>query len=166
MDLPILDTILIPVDGSDSSRAATRYAVALAKKCEARVVLFYARPTVSGRIDAADRQKIQQRELRRAQNNLTRYQDELELNGVLFETVIGYGSASNAIIEAARSHGCEMIVMGAKKQSWTRKLIGSTASRVSACSPVPVFVINSEVEHTDTPSFGFLPVPHLQKTCC
>lgn len=166
MDLPILDTILIPVDGSDSSRSATRYAVALAKKCEARVVLFYARPTVTGRIDAEDRQKIQQSELKHAQRNLTRYQDELEQNGVLFETVIGYGAPSNAIIEAARKHGCEMIVMGAKKQSWSRKLIGSTASRVSACSPVPVFVINSDVDHADVPAFGFMPVPHLQKTCC
>ncbi len=166
MDLPILDTILIPVDGSESSRMATRYAVALATKCEARVVLFYARPLVSGRIDADDRQKIQLREFQRAQVNLNLYQNELDQNGVPFETVIGHGAPANAILEAAREHGCEMIVMGAHKQSWIRKLIGSTAGTVSAHSPVPVFVISTEADQPETQGFGFMPVPHLQKTFC
>lgn len=166
MDLPILDTLLIPVDGSDSSRQAARYAVALAKKCEARVVLFYARPWISGRIEAEDRRKIEQRELRRVQRTLALYQDELEQNKVLFETVIGHGAPVNAILDAAREHGCKMIIMGARKQSWLRKLTGSTADAISSRSAVPVFVLNADADRPNFSNAGFMPVPHLQKTFC
>lgn len=166
MDLPILDTVLIPVDGSDSSRQAARYAVALAKKCEARVILFYACPRISGRIEAEDRRKIEQREMQCVQRNLALYQDELEQNNVLFETVIGHGAPINAILDAAREHGCKMIIMGARKQSWLRKLTGSTADAISTRSAVPVFVINADADRTNTPNIGFMPVPHLQKNFC
>ena len=170
MELPCLNTILVPIDGGESSRRAKRYAIALARKCGARVILFYAQDPVSPRISAEGRRKIEAKNLQYVDKIFEIYKDGFKRAGVEFETVVGHGAPAEAIIHAAREHGCGMIVMGAKGQYGAHKILGSVASRVSKHSTVPVFNVGAECDCANScgdacrRKWNFVPVPSLQAT--
>ncbi|GFM33050.1 universal stress protein [Desulfovibrio subterraneus] len=172
MELPILNNFLVPVDGGESSRRAKRYAVALAQKCGAKVILFYAHGQISGRIGGEDRQKVVQKNLEGIDKVFAIYEDGFKEAGVEFETVVASGEPSEAIIKAACEHNCGMIIMGAKGQTGMRKVLGSVASKVSSTSPIPVLVVGTECDCTNSCGkecmwkWRFEPVPNLQEKCC
>lgn len=169
MELPILNNFLVPVDGGESSRRAKRYAVALAQKCGAKVILFYAHGQVSGRIGAEGRQKIVQKNLEGIDKVFGIYEDGFKEAGVKFETVVAAGEPSDAIIKAACEYNCGMIIMGAKGQTGVRKVLGSVATTVSSSSPIPVLVVGTECDCTNSCGkeclwkWRFEPVPNLQE---
>ncbi len=174
MELPILNNFLVPVDGGESSRRAKRYAVALAQKCGAKVILFYAHGQVSGRIETEGRKKIVQKNLENIDKVFGIFEDGFKEAGVPFETVVAPGDPAEAIIKAACELSCGMIIMGAKGQTGVRKVLGSVASKVSSHSPIPVMVVGTECDCTNSCGkeclwkWRFEPVPNLQdkKGCC
>ena len=67
-----------------------------------------------------------------------------ETEGVLVKTRIEEGDASQKILEVAGEERCDVIVMGAKKQSWLRRIFGdNTVGKVIHQSPCPVFVVSA-----------------------
>ncbi len=66
-----------------------------------------------------------------------------ETEGVLVKTRIEEGDASQKILEVAEEERCDVIVMGAKKRSWLRKIFGdNTVGKVIHQSPCLVFVVS------------------------
>ncbi len=67
-----------------------------------------------------------------------------EKEGVLVKTRIEEGDASHKILEVAEEERCDVIVMGAKKRNWLRRIFGdNTVEKVIHRSPCPVFVVSA-----------------------
>ncbi|MBI5097113.1 MAG: universal stress protein, partial [Nitrospirae bacterium] len=62
--------------------------------------------------------------------------------GLLIKTRLEEGDAFRKIVEAAEEERCDVIVMGTKKRSWTRKIFGdNTVEKVIRLAPCPVLVV-------------------------
>jgi len=67
-----------------------------------------------------------------------------EAEGALVMTRLEEGEAYKKIIEVAEEERCDVIIMGAKKQSWTRKIFGdNTMGKVINQAPCPVFIVSA-----------------------
>jgi len=61
---------------------------------------------------------------------------------LLIRTRIEEGEPHRKIVEVAEEERCDVIVMGAKKRSWMRRLFGdNTVEKVISQAPCPVFVV-------------------------
>jgi nucleotide-binding universal stress UspA family protein len=137
-------SILCPVDFSDSSRVALRYAVALASHFGATVTLV----TVNDPILA------ESADLKLGPDWLAR-QCQAELQAEIAQTFAGRtlenvdlrydvatGTPAPEILRVARERPCDLIVMSSRGLSGVRKLFfGATTERVLRESSVPVLVI-------------------------
>ena len=172
MELPGLKTFLVPVNGSEASRRAKRYAVALAKQCGATVILFHAHAPISGRISPEGRDKIIRKDMANIAKVFAIYEDGCKEAGIAFRKVVGHGPAVESIIDAARTYRCDMIVMGSLDHASPRKSLTSVTAAVSANSSVPVVVVGGECDCTNScgtscvRKWSFAPVPNLQGDAC
>ncbi|MBI5074774.1 MAG: universal stress protein [Nitrospirae bacterium] len=67
-----------------------------------------------------------------------------EREGLLVKTRIEEGNVSQRILEVAAEERCDVIVMGAKKRNWLRRIFGdNTVGKVIHQSPCPVFVVSA-----------------------
>ena len=61
---------------------------------------------------------------------------------MLIKTRIEEGEPYRKIVAAAEEERCDVIIMGAKKRSWVRKLLGdNTVEKVINQAPCPVLVV-------------------------
>jgi nucleotide-binding universal stress UspA family protein len=170
MELPGLKTFLVPIDGGEASRRAKRYAVALAKQCNGTVILFHAHGPISWRISPEGKERIIRKDMERISRVFDIYEAGCREAGIVFRKAVGYGPAADAIVDAARTYRCDMIVMGSK--GGARKVLGSVTDAVSAQSSVPVVVVGGECDCTNscgascTRRWNFAPVPNLQGDAC
>ncbi len=64
--------------------------------------------------------------------------------GLLVKTRIEEGDASQRILDVAAEERCDVIVMGAKKRNWLRRIFGdNTVGKVIHQSPCPVFIVSA-----------------------
>jgi nucleotide-binding universal stress UspA family protein len=135
-----LDTILLPVDGSDHSIRAAEYAADLAGQYKASIVLVHCHPPVPITLGEP-----------RFQDAISHYQEESEkilapfrpvLSGLpVTERVIG-GRARDVIPEVAETEKADLIVMGARGLSRVESaLLGSVTQRIIAQAGCPVLVV-------------------------
>jgi nucleotide-binding universal stress UspA family protein len=143
--------ILVPVDGSELSDRAIQASVDLAAQLRATVVAFVAEPLApipsTPRVQAV----LQQEQLEHdaltaahAKPVLTRFEAAARAAGVPFE---GYfdqvPNADKAIITAAESHDCDMIVMVTHgRGAFGEFLFGSHTKAVLAGSQLPLLVLH------------------------
>jgi nucleotide-binding universal stress UspA family protein len=67
-----------------------------------------------------------------------------DAEGLLVKTRIEEGDASQKILDVAEEEQCDVIVMGAKKRNWLRRIFGdNTVGKVIHRSPCPVFVVSA-----------------------
>lgn len=145
--------ILVPVDGSPTSKLGLQEAIKLAKATGAALRIVYVvnefvfdggyltPPTYelllegfrsNGREILDDAQKLASRA-------------EVEFTTDLIETVAG--RVSELILEAAREWSADLIVMGTHgRRGLNRLVLGSDAEMVLRRSPVPVLFVRSESE--------------------
>ncbi len=137
--------ILAPTDGSDHSLIATRYALELAKKFEAKVTLLMI-------VDKKDLDSIKMStmsdELRhRAQamvdegrdHALSHVVDQIKDCGVPFSTAIEQGEPAKEIVSYAKAHAVDWIVMSTHARTGLAHfIIGSVTESVVQHSPCPV----------------------------
>ena len=65
-----------------------------------------------------------------------------EAEGALVKTRLEEGEAYKKIVEVAQEERCDVIIIGAKKRSWIRKIFGdNTVGKVINQAPCPVFVV-------------------------
>ena len=135
--------ILVATDGSQLSLPATRQAVALAKALGARltciaVVLPYA-PRANGYAALRGFSAAARKE---AHQLLKAFNAEARARGVRATTtsLVG-GEPWKHILLAARSHRCDLIVMGSHgRGGLTGVLLGSEVTKVLTHSSIPVLV--------------------------
>ncbi len=135
--------IVCPVDFSDCSRRALRYAGALAAHfCTRLSVVHVADPFLAGAVvvHESDRPADARRdELRQfVQNNLRPAPPE----GFEPDETLIFGSPAREIVSFAEAHGADLLVMGTHGYAGARKAyFGSTAEHVLRQSRVPVLAV-------------------------
>lgn len=143
--------ILVPVDGSATSRLGLREALGLAKSQGARLQLVHVVDhqymVTSGAemgVYATDLSASLKQAGRRLLDNaeaLVKRQG-LTCSSVLLETAAG--PAADRIVRQARKWGADLIVMGTHGRRGIRRLVmGSDAEQVLRASPVPVLLVRS-----------------------
>jgi nucleotide-binding universal stress UspA family protein len=142
--------ILIPTDGSPLAREAIEAGVRLAKKIGARVTGFYAAPPATpieykgmlpvGYADPAEREKVIERAARRYLETIEKAASAAGVRYRVDHVTSDY--PADAIVAAARKHGCDLIFMPSHGRRGFRKmsLLGTQTQKVLASSPVPVLV--------------------------
>lgn len=139
--------ILLPTDGSEFSERAALYGVRLAQSLNARVTAITVtapwQAIAIGEVAVAiPEQDYEMRAETNAWNFLNRITDAAKAAGVSRNAVhIRHGSPYEAIIDAAKSHGCDLIVMGSHgRRGIAGLLLGSETVRVLTHSKLPVLV--------------------------
>jgi len=139
--------ILIPTDGSDLSRKALLYGIQLAKESKAKVTALTVRPPyVIGSMDmigvVGSQDEFEAETQRYADYALTQARMAADAAGVTIETVQDVGDQPfRAIIDSAKAHGCDLIVMASHgRRGMSALLLGSETVKVLTHSTVPVLV--------------------------
>lgn len=141
--------ILVPTDGSKLSAKAIRTAAQLAKTCQAKltglcvippyVAPVYAEGTVYGGIFPRNYKELREKEAKRA---LAVVDIEAQTSGVQASKMsLAADQPWRAIISAARSRKCDLIVMASHgRRGLSGLLLGSETAKVLTHSKIPVLV--------------------------
>lgn len=145
--------ILVPVDASPCSVKGLTEALRLASALNARVLLLHVvNELISEPVLAPAQYQQQLIESMRAagKQTLADAHDLAKAQGVeaevkLIETI--GGRASDCIVDAAKSWGADLIVMGTHgRRGMSRLAMGSDAELVVRSAPVPVLLVRGEVD--------------------
>ncbi len=147
--------ILVPTDGSPLSEAAVRQAVEFAAAIGARLTAFYAKPSYpdarfgeSGFIAPVTPEKFQQFEDQLAERYLGYARELCEQSGVPYAGLVAVSDMpAEAILDAARGCGADLICMGSHGRKGLRSLlVGSEARKVLTYGRIPVLILRPSLE--------------------
>ena len=146
-----LERILVPIDFSEPSKKALRYAISFAKHFGAELVVEY---VVEPAVYPADFSFGQmgipniEKELReRGKQELRRLLEEDIAGQVSAKAVIRTGKPFLEIIDVARDQDVDLIIIATHGHTGVEHIIfGSTAEKVVRKAPCPVLVVRSH-EH-------------------
>ncbi|MBB6578307.1 nucleotide-binding universal stress UspA family protein [Comamonas odontotermitis] len=139
--------ILVPVDGSPTSMLAVNQAAGLAKVFGSQVTAVYVIDPYPFTGVGADFAYGQAQYLSAATADahaaLDSVKSAMEQAGIPVDTVMGEGhSVHDGIMEAAKTTGADLIVMGSHGRRGLEKLVlGSVTQRVLGDSLIPVLVV-------------------------
>lgn len=142
--------ILIPTDGSEIGQKGVVAGIDLAKALGARVTLVTVSETLAMYADttgfggpAVDLSNVWAAQEQSAQQALAAAKAAADQAGVPAEVLhIPRARPAEAIVETAKSKGCDLIAMASHgRRGVGRLLLGSQTSEVLAHSPIPVLVL-------------------------
>jgi universal stress protein A len=144
-----LKKILVPVDFSDPSEEAVRYAMRFAKEFGADIILLYVveKTVPRGRADVA--QLDYSTEEAEAAGKELRSLARLIAPGASQKVPVHMrrGDAAHEIVQAAKELDTDLIIIATHGYTgWKHFCIGSTAESVARTAPCPVLVVR-EKEH-------------------
>lgn len=140
-----LRTILVPTDFSAGSLAAVEYALALATRTGADLVLLHVmEPTVYS-VDFALTQPDISAEVRRgAIESLRQLAEDARRRGIRAEHAVVSGTPFAEIGKVAADRKADLIVMGTHgRTGLAHAVLGSTAERVVRFAPCPVLTVKA-----------------------
>ena len=139
--------ILVPTDGSDISRKAVSHAIALARSVGARLYTVCVRDPFPYAA-VSEIQAISPQEFLDAQEQIARMRvaavgDECKAAGMTCEAhVVEAEHPWEAIIDQARQHGCDLIVMASHgRRGVSALLLGSETQKVLTHTTIPVLIV-------------------------
>ena len=138
--------ILLPTDGSELSKAAMKHGVALAKTIGARVTaLVVSTPLQSLVVDPSAVSKALEQYKALVATQTAKYLDSVrsdaESAGVACHTLcIEHDKPYEAIVETAKSSGCDLVVMASHGLRGVSAILGSETLKVLTHSSVPILV--------------------------
>ncbi|MDB5838085.1 MAG: Universal stress protein family [Herminiimonas sp.] len=136
--------ILVPVDGSDNSLRALRYAMAMARRRPPlELCLINVQDLVDGRVQAyRSRGDMDSMLTRQAEHALEAARRLLAETRLPYTAYIAYGSPASAIADYVKAKDCDTIVMGTRGMSAINNLLlGSISTQVLHLVQVPVTLV-------------------------
>lgn len=140
----MIESILVPLDGSPLAEQALPWAFDLAEKYKARVILLRVGilPDVWSMQDAP----IMDTRLDELETQCMKYLMEVETRlkdrNIPVVAEYGVGNATQRIVERSQQPDCSMIVMNSHgRDGLTRWMIGSVAEKVSRHAACPVLLV-------------------------
>jgi nucleotide-binding universal stress UspA family protein len=145
-------TILVPLDGSFLGELALAPAVDLARDKGAKLVLLRA---AEAHTTVADPTEAQVTVVREAEEYLAAVRTRVLDTVAEVETTVWYGPPAEAIVEAARYRGADLIVMSSHGRSGLGRLVlGSVAESVLRATPTPILLMRAGGAPLETPYWG------------
>jgi len=142
--------ILVPLDGSATSRRGLQQAIALARGSGARLRLVHVldeTPMLGMMEEGVDLTPFVQDLAKRGREMVARGKRLAEKSGVAADAVLAEsagGPAADAILREAKKWRADLIVMGTHGRRGLRHVVlGSEAERVVHRSPVPVLLVRA-----------------------
>lgn len=141
----MVKNILIPYDGSESAKHACNFAIDLAQKYKAKIVLVmcvYVPPHVDPIMGTAYVEMMKSLK-DDAAKTIADLEPELERSAVPYKTeILETISIIDSLVSYAEKNKVDLIVMGSRGLGGFKKLLlGSVASGVSQHSKCPVLII-------------------------
>lgn len=138
-------SVLVPVDFSEHAGVALDLAIELARAGEGTIHLLHAYEVPLGTIPpygVAVPESLLSQVRDAAARRLEKAAHKVAAAGVRCETHVVHGPAADVILEAAREHGTDLVVMGTRGLTGLKHvLLGSVAERTVRQAPCPVLVV-------------------------
>jgi nucleotide-binding universal stress UspA family protein len=148
--------ILVPTDGSKKAELAVKPALDIARQKKARIISIcvlaapFESSCYTGTGAAEGAQIIEDLKNDIAKENAERVVKAAKKAGVDAKAMITSGSPADEILKAAVKENADLIVMGTKGMTGTKRVLGSIAASVISHAPCPVLAIR---EKEDAPPF-------------
>jgi nucleotide-binding universal stress UspA family protein len=143
--MPVAKEILVPVDGSENSIRAVRYAIDLAEPLGARIRLFYVFPVSSVEIigmAGMSREVIERAAQSAAQQVFDKLHESIGECPVPLEDETSIGDPAEEIIRCTEDDHELLVVLGRRGLSRIRSLLlGSVSEKVVRHAHSPIIVI-------------------------
>lgn len=139
-----LERILVPVDFSNASRRALKYALPLARQAGAKIVLLYVVEPIATPAFAYYPLAMENDEAVAAgYEQLKKLCAQEKIESALIEkTLVRHGVPYHEITQAARTLKADLIVIATRGNTGLKHvLLGSTAERVVRHATCPIFVV-------------------------
>jgi nucleotide-binding universal stress UspA family protein len=142
--------ILVTLDGSSLSMQALPHAETLARQAEAQLILLRVVPYLSIEPAAADGLPLDWTDLDKQQRlmvddsmqGLQALVNKLKFHGIAASAVVEVGEAAEIIVDYARGHDIDLIVMSTHGRTGLQRwLMGSVANKVISAAPCPVLLV-------------------------
>ncbi len=137
--------ILVPTDGSNSSKAAFKRAVDLAKVTDAEIVLFHASFSPEGVWGKSPAHGISLAvdQISAAGSAVLRETlQESDIGDITISEVVEAGKPAQKIVEYINSNNVDLVVMGSVGHgAFSGALLGSVSQKVLSGSRAPVMVV-------------------------
>lgn len=141
-----LDMILVPVDFSAGSLKALDFAMSLARRMGATIMLLHALTPIylSGKFDSPRLRSLRAQAFEDAKRRLATLSRRLVRRHVPVRHQVLKGAAYAVVVEAASKAKADLIVMGSEGRSGVNRfLVGSVAERVFRHAHCPVLIVRN-----------------------
>ena len=139
--------ILVPVDGSDVSLQAVRFALRMAQEgLDAQVVLANVQEpaTLYELVVAHDPQVIGDISAAAGAHTLAAAQELLDQAHVAYQCEVATGDPAHTLVDIVERYQCDLVVMGASGMSTLRSaFLGSVSDGVLHAAGVPVMIVKA-----------------------
>ena len=139
-----LKRILVPIDFSNCSKKALRYAIPLAQQHQATLTLLYVVPTnyAVGEYGGLDYASLEEEMRASGERQLAELSVDAVQGIVEADTLVRVGSPVVEIVEAAKAEPSDLIVISTHGHTGLKHvLLGSVAEYVVRRAPCPVLVV-------------------------
>lgn len=140
----MIETILVPTDGSERAKPAIDYALQLAEVHGADVHALYVVETEASYILTVgidDEAKEEHRAY--GEEKVTEIVEELERRDLTGKGAVRTGKVAEEIVDYSGDKGIDHIVIGRQGRGAVEQYLGSTAEKVVRMSEVPVTVVRT-----------------------
>lgn len=135
--------VLVPTDFGEAAGTALEYALALAKKFDARVTLLHAFAFPVTDYGDVVQWPIAEIEVQ-AQKALDEALATAKKEYASIDGLVVCGETYRQILDVAAARKCDLIVLGTHgRRGLSRLLLGSVAEKVVRLSPVPVLTVSA-----------------------
>jgi len=136
--------ILVPLENSRTDDAIVAHVVALARHCQASLVLIHVADGFAAR--HVEQLKLREsEEIKKDRSYLDEVAARLTAGGLRVEAVLALGDPASEIAAAALREQCDLIAMGTHGHRFVKDLmLGSVASEVRHLTLVPVLLVRSQ----------------------
>lgn len=135
-----IESILCPIDLSPNSDEALRYAVALSKAYNAKLILLHC---ATG--EPSSDHNAHEKAAETIKQALVKYAGDFGLSGLDWRSEVVTGEdVGETIVREAAILRVDLIVMRSRRRPYRAALLGSTAESVSRNAPCPVMVMHSD----------------------
>ncbi|MCF8167748.1 MAG: universal stress protein [Rhodoferax sp.] len=140
--------LLLPVDGSELSLEAVRFAVRMllaGLHGEAVLANVQEPANLYELLVAHDSEVIERVSAEAGLHALAGAQELLDAAGIAYECEVAKGDPAHTIVEIAERFACDLIVMGARGNSSSRSaMLGSVSNEVLHASALPVLIVKPD----------------------